>query len=186
MKCCSTCKQERPDDEFRVSKSQCRLCRNAKIYAWRKANPDAVRQIKRRYYSTDKGKACKAREEAAFVASGRRAVSEAKRAMQPLSEARRDARVRWARRNQAYFTADRAKRRALERVLHPDDFWVLQEAVRLCRLRERMLGGAWHVDHIVPVSKGGTSEPHNLQVVPATWNRRKSNRSAERFFGAAA
>jgi hypothetical protein len=59
---------------------------------------------------------------------------------------------------------------------------VLQEAVLLARLREQIVGGHWHVDHIIPVSKGGTSQPGNIQVVPAHWNRKKSNKHAERFF----
>ncbi len=151
---------------------------------WYANNKDRAKEIKRRYYASDKGKAQKKKEDAAFVASGGRARQEAKRAGKPLSEARRAARVKWAKNNRAYFTAMRAYRRTLEKALSPFEFWVLQEAVELARLRERVVGGQWHIDHIVPVSKGGDSRPDNLQVVPATWNRRKSNVTAERFFSA--
>lgn len=116
------------------------------------------------------------------MASGKRAVTEAKRANKPISEARKAARTRWARANNVYWAASRAKRRDLEKALSEDDFWVLQEAVALAKLRAEMLGGAWHVDHVVPVSKGGTAEPNNLQVVPARWNRQKSNKHSEWFF----
>jgi len=91
---------------------------------------------------------------------------------------------KWAENNVAYFTAQRLKRRGLEKVLTPFEFWVLQEAVDLCRLREVVVGGKWQVDHVIPVSKGGHSRPDNIQVVPAIWNRRKSNVHTERFFGA--
>lgn len=150
--------------------------------AYRLANPEAVKAVKQRYYATEKGKACKLRENAAYVASGGRAAAELRRASKPISEARMAARKRWAAANQNYFTAQRSKRRSLEKDLSDDDFWVLQEAVALARLREQMLGGAWHVDHVVPVSKGGTSEPANLQVVPASWNCKKSNKHSEWFF----
>lgn len=155
-----------------------------KARRWYANNKDRAREAKRRYYATDAGKAQKRKEDAAYVASGGRAKQEAKRAVTPLSEARRAARIKWAKNNQAYFTAMRAYRRTLEKALDPFEFWVMQEAVELARLRERVVGGLWHVDHIIPVSKGGDSCPDNLQVVPAAWNRRKSNVHAERFFGA--
>ena len=145
---------------------------------------EAQKEARRRYEASDKGKDAKRRHEAAYVASGGRAKQEANRALKPLSDARRAARIKWAKNNQAYFTAMRSYRRTLEKALSPFEFWVLQEAVELARARERVVGGLWHVDHIIPVSKGGNSRPDNLQVVPATWNRRKSNVHAERFFGA--
>lgn len=145
---------------------------------------EAQKAARRLYEASEKGKAAKQRHEAAYKASGGRAAAEARRKDIPLSDARKAARAKWARNNQTYFTASRAYRRTLEKALDPFEFWVLQEAVSLARLRETVVGGHWHVDHIVPVSKGGDSRPDNLQVVPATWNRRKSNRHAERFLGA--
>lgn len=154
----------------------------AAIYAWRKANPEKVREIKRRYYQSEKGKKAKKKEEAAYRESGGRALAEKRRAEKPLSPARKEARIRWAKANKDYFTANRAFRRSLERNLSEFDRFVLLEAVSLARLREKLVGGKWHVDHIIPISKGGTSAATNLQVVPAIWNRRKSNVHTERFF----
>ena len=37
------------------------------------------------------------------------------------------------------------------------------------------LGPEWHVDHIIPLSKGGLHHPDNLQVIPAVHNLRKHN-----------
>ena len=145
---------------------------------------EAQKEARRKYEASEKGKEAKRRHEDAFVASGGRAKCESRRATKPLSAARKAARQKWAQANQSYFTAMRAYRRTLENALDPFEFWVLQEAVSLARLREQVVGGCWHVDHICPVSKGGDSRPDNLQVVPATWNRRKSNVHAERFFGA--
>jgi hypothetical protein len=146
---------------------------------------EAQKAARKRYDQSEKGKAAKKRHDATYAASGGRAVLEIKRSKQPLSEARKAARVRWAKNNSVYFAASRSKRRAIDRQLSVDDFWVLQEAISLARLREQVVGGTWHVDHIIPVSKGGTSAPENLQVVPARWNRQKSNKHSERFFACA-
>ena len=155
-----------------------------KSRAWRARNQDSVREIKRRYYATEAGKAQKRKEDTALIASGTRQRIEERRALRPVSTARKDARRRWAQRNTAYATAAQAARRTKTKELDAFGFWFLQEAVALSRQREEMVGGKWHVDHIVPISKGGDSRPENLQVVPAIWNRRKSNVHAERFFGA--
>ena len=45
----------------------------------------------------------------------------------------------------------------------------------------KKLNITFHVDHIVPISKGGLHHPMNLQVVPAVWNVRKNNRNTERW-----
>ena len=170
-------------DKKVLSEEERRVYNAEKSRKWRELNPEKYREAKRRYYASGKGKAQKRKEDAAFVASGGRAQVEARRASKPISEARKASRRRWAARNKDYFVADRARRRDLVRDLSPCDFWVLQEAVALARLREKVVGGKWHVDHVVPVSKGGTSVPENIQVVPAWWNRSKSNLRVERFLG---
>jgi hypothetical protein len=183
MKTCTTCKQEKPLDQFAKRKvckdgfsGQCKICQKQKIYEWRKNNKDKVLAIKRRYYSSEKGKAQKKKDDAAYIASGKRAVVESFRSKKPLSEARKKAKQKYSKANNEYFAANRARRRSLEKGLSEFDQFVLFEAFSLARLRKNMLGTNWHVDHIRPVSKGGTSEAYNLQVVPAKWNQSKGTK----------
>jgi len=172
MKTCSTCKVEKSAGQF--VRAQCKSCRNQKIMAWRKANPGSCKIAKQKYYSSEKGKLQKLKEEQAYRASGKRTASEKRRAEKPLSDARKQARLRY-----------QLMRRSGERALNPFDAWVLREAVALTRLRKQVCGGEWHVDHIIPVSKGGQCTYDNLQVVPAFWNRIKSNKHTGQFFARA-
>ena len=169
MKFCSGCRQEKPFSEFTKNSLKadgyhyyCKICKAAAA---------------KKYRSSEKGKATtKAWEEAN---ADRRRELDRNREVTP---SRKEARKRWAERNRDYYAADRLYRRALERDISDFDRWVLVEARELAVLRKKMTGMDWHVDHIVPVSKGGTSHHWNIQVVPASWNMRKNNRHSDRFF----
>lgn len=45
------------------------------------------------------------------------------------------------------------------------------------------LPGNWHVDHIIPLSKGGLHHPNNLQVIPSNQNHMKGNILPKEFYG---
>ena len=42
-------------------------------------------------------------------------------------------------------------------------------------------GFAWHIDHTIPITKGGRHCLTNLQIVPARWNQSKGNRHKRKF-----
>jgi len=147
--------------------------RRAKVAAekqlWRSTNPDAARRIKQKYYASEKGKLQKKKEEAAYAASGGRAAAEKRR--QGVSPARKLARQRY-----------QLMRRASERTLDELSTFVLEEAIVLRDLRGVLTGSQWHVEHVIPVSLGGTSHFDNIQVVPALWNRRKLNHHTNAYW----
>lgn len=69
-------------------------------------------------------------------------------------------------------------------VLTSCDIWMIEEAYELAKMREKMLGGKWEVDHIVPLrgkTVSGLHVPWNLQVIPKSINASKGNKFTDRF-----
>jgi hypothetical protein len=72
--------------------------------------------------------------------------------------------------------ARRAKR--VPKWLTSDDRWLMREAYFLSKLRTKMFGFVWEVDHIIPLRGAlvsGLHVPTNLQVIPKRDNRLKHN-----------
>jgi CRISPR/Cas system Type II protein with McrA/HNH and RuvC-like nuclease domain len=101
----------------------------------------------------------------------------AKHRATPVSDKQKLAKQKWEKteKGKLYRAYVRIKRKTLLNNLTELDEFCLKEAYRLCKLREKQTKVKWEIDHIVPVSKGGTNKYHNIQVVPAVWNRRKYN-----------
>ena len=91
----------------------------------------------------------------------------------------------WKEKNRGKVCTIEANRRALQfratiRLTELDKF-VIDEMYDLAQRRTKQTGFAWEVDHIIPLTKGGLHKPTNLQVVPASWNRAKGNRSEDKY-----
>jgi len=56
------------------------------------------------------------------------------------------------------------------------DQFVMEEAAEACRRREAMTGYPWHIDHMIPLSRGGLHCATNVQVIPARLNLWKRDR----------
>jgi 5-methylcytosine-specific restriction endonuclease McrA len=77
-------------------------------------------------------------------------------------------------RNKARILADNAGRRAKLKInLTPE---IKQMYAMRDFMQAMSLGDCFHVDHIVPLSKGGLHTANNLQVIPAICNLRKGSR----------
>ena len=88
----------------------------------------------------------------------------------------------WCQLNKEKYAARKQQRRAL--MLHCTEFdkFVIMQAAILCEMRENTTRIKWQIDHIVPLSKGGTHDFGNIQVVPAVWNAAKRDKNTDRFF----
>lgn len=162
MKTCTCCKESKELSEFSPDKriasgvqSRCKKCFATIMRDKRRANPEAHRlSIK---LSTQRNYAAKLARNRRYRLENPDKVFEWKAADRQ--------------RNKARVLADNAGRRALQRVpLTP-------EIVQMYALRDfykaMSLGEEFHVDHIVPLSKGGAHVHTNLQVIPAIDNLRK-------------
>lgn len=89
----------------------------------------------------------------------------------------------WCQINKEKYASRAEHRRKLKIFMTELDVLVMKEAALLCEARSRETGFLWQIDHIKPLSKGGTHAAENLQVVPASWNAAKRDRHSEKYFG---
>lgn len=89
---------------------------------------------------------------------------------------------KWWAANPEKRTAYLAKRRAKHRVpkwVDKEERFLINEAYSLAKLRAKITGIEWHVDHIIPLLADKASGLHtiyNLQVIPAKLNYLKNNK----------
>lgn len=148
---------------------------------WRKANPEKMRAAASRYAKAHPDKV-RARKNAWNRANpeGYRIRAASWRAKNPekyriLQKEYRENNVGKLREYQVL------RRAACERAspLWANKFFI-DEAYRLARLRTKMLGFPWHVDHIIPIQSKfvcGLHVENNIRVIPGSVNQKKNNRS---------
>jgi 5-methylcytosine-specific restriction endonuclease McrA len=84
----------------------------------------------------------------------------------------------WRRNNRSSVNASKAKRRALKRqaMLPDSDINAIRVFYDLAERLTRITGVQYHVDHIIPLSRGGAHHQDNLQVVRWDFNLAKGDR----------
>ena len=96
----------------------------------------------------------------------------------------------WAQANKEKKAANTAKRRLLlanaDATMTEAEKQNYQELILIRDEATKSTGYVWSIDHIIPISMGGTNAIDNLEVVPLSWNQSKGNRSTESYWGIAA
>lgn len=165
MKQCTTCKQLKPIAEYSPSKrgglgvqAKCKPCYAELMKARRAVNPIAHREAVKK--STEKNYGKKLQRNSAYRANNPDKVATWKRKDRLLNKAR--------------VHANNAMRRA--KTATP----ITPEIKEIYALRDfykaMSLGESFHVDHIIPVAKGGLHVVENLRVIPAICNLRKGTK----------
>lgn len=119
---------------------------------WREQNPERKQQFRKAEYAANAA-----------------AAKEAARQYRAANPAKINA---WSRKHQL------SKRMQTPHWLTLDDHWMIEQAYELAALRTKLFGFAWQVDHVIPLQGklvSGLHTPYNLQVIPAKYNRSKSN-----------
>lgn len=200
MKTCSVCKAEKPITSFSKNKAskdgishKCKECAKAidsayykknsaaikaKVLAWKIAHPEEIQQGKVKYRA-------KHRENINAKNTARYAENRAKERARCAEYNARHPEValargrKWAAENPEANKARGHRRRARKMLAdgsHSGDdvkriFLLQQGKCVVCRSK---LKQGYHVDHVIPLAKGGGNGPDNLQILCPLCNRKKS------------
>lgn len=172
MKACTKCREVKPLGDYYAHRpakdgrqSWCKECHRAEC---------------RSRYAADPAK--KQQTNAAWDAANRKrraAISRSWRVANPEGASAATKAYEQANPEKGY--ARCGTRRATKRNATPPwaNRFFIQEAYHLAKLRTKMTGFAWHVDHIVPLNSPLVCGLHceaNLQVIPGALNLSKGNR----------
>jgi len=126
-------------------------------------------------------------DQKAWVRNNREKVSANKKAWaEKNKESEVVRKAQWKKDNKEKVEADSAMRRLqrknVESLMTKEDKDNWASLVKIRDDATKLFGYAWHIDHIIPLSLGGTNKADNLQVVPATWNLIKNNKNSEEYW----
>ena len=166
-KTCKKCGVDKPHAEFSKKKASkdglqynCKACARERNKKWHEENKEQQREYKKKYYEENKEQVLE-RNKKYYKENKEKELERYKKYYEENPHIRR-----------AKSQRRRARKKAALPHLSKND----NLALKLLSEEASMLGESWHLDHIVPLSKGGLHHPDNLQIVRASYNLSKSNK----------
>lgn len=191
FKCCTKCAVTYPatTDYFRRHAeckygvhSQCKTCKCIHDVAYGRANPEVRRAAQKRwearnpdYVSPPLSEASRQRKREYNDKWRAENVERQRENIRAWGIRNRDRRLTNTRNRRARLKAAEGKH-SLQDILD-----MLASQGGLCAYCEGRLGDGYEVDHMTPVSRGGTNDWSNLAITCATCNRQKHVKTAEEF-----
>ena len=169
-------------DKYAATKKAYALANKEKIKAYKIANKEkiAAKEKAWRLANKEKVEAWKLANKEKLNAKSKAWVLANKEKVAAIQKA-------WRLANKEKVEALNSKRRALR--LNAEAKMTKAEKenyANLVKIRDdatKLFGYAWSIEHIIPLTKGGTNAIDNLEVTPLSWNISKGNRSSELFWG---
>jgi hypothetical protein len=128
---------------------------------WIDTNADRERQARARRLATPEGKAMRRRVGQKYRANNKERIAEADRQYRQTNPEIGRAAV------------NRRRSRVLSARVGEADPKAIASLYALAAHMEKIKGEKYHVDHVIPLSKGGLDHHSNMVVMPATMNLRK-------------
>lgn len=161
-----------------LTNGQCRGCVNASHARWRAKNKDKIVARDAKYVSANRTKILERQATHRLTnRANRNAIDAFKRAVDPKKYSEKS--MKWQRQNpekaSVYFAKYRASR------INATPLWAnaffISEAYHIARLRSEMTGVKWHIVPLQSKSVCGLHTENNLQVITASSNCSKGNRT---------
>jgi len=162
-------------------KSMCKACQKSKLQEWRGKNPDKMREYDRKYYAKhlDKGRA-KSRLYQSTHRKDRNEYDRKRREEYPekIREAKRKYRTKNAHKYRLW-----EQRRKAAKLLAETSATLLDIPAQIKRQRgkchycnEVFPDGKYHIDHVIPLSRGGSDLNENKVLACPQCNMGKHNK----------
>lgn len=154
--------------------------------AWQRANPERAADRKREW-AAENADRIKAQRREKYLANREASIAKSVAWGRANKDKRDAARARCAEKHPEHARATKANRRTRERAAPGDRLAAADIALLLKRQQGKCaacrcgLAGKYEIDHIEPISRGGTNHRLNFQLLCRTCNRRKGAKDPIKF-----
>ena len=179
MKTCTKCKEDKELGDFYKDKtspdghmSYCKVCKCKQTNAYKANNKAKIKEESRQYYLNNKD-AAKARRRARYLAKKDLIETQVAKYRANNLVRIKEAAAEWRRNNKSKCNEYHAKRRAIKRETGVKSCPMVKALYEMARILSNTCE-PMHVDHIIPLAKGGTHTFENMQILTAQDNWSKN------------